>query len=554
MNEQITNNFYTGNSNKFGFGNYESGIIDYRKMLAGYDYPSLQNNTINKYFSSNPTSKSLSLPSIYNTNASLPTDFTNSNAQPLKTLNPHQFQGFDNYGFMHSQPRQVPHMNFNPPLIEQQMLEEKARRLEYKNRLDLERARMMLVDRYIGNGRFREFLDRNKDWIMYNKIQQDMNMSMNPYMNGYYYGNNNMNGNQMLPNINEHHHHHHKHKCKSKKAKKKKKKERKESTSKEKEKEKEKENEKEKEKEYTHKKLDSLLKQGTTMLNFQNLPTQTIFENPSQQPRKPTRMPTLRSIIVNELNQQNNTLTSNKFAAVTKDNILASSPRKKKQKFLRANPIYDELIRQNNLLETKSKKNEELGNFYENNPQNYKLLNNKDYLFEVMRLICDNSGRPQLAVAYKNIIDEQKGREWDPYIQLEKKEKEALEEKIRLEAEKIMEDKMQEYNDYRDLEKQKEDDLVFEKEEEEEEIETRKIARKMNYIRIHKLPDFHYVKKEDQKIKDGYKAGDGISDDNSYHESNRNDLHKSTIKTENKDKGNRQNEKELSLRTISTFS
>jgi hypothetical protein len=377
---------------------------------------------------------------------------------------------------------------------------------------------------------------------------------MNPYMNGYYYGNNNMNGNQMLPNIKEHHHHHHKHKCKSKKAKKKKKKERKESTSKEKEKEKEKENEKEKEKEYTHKKLDSLLKQGTTMLNFQNLPTQTIFENPSQQPRKPTRMPTLRSIIVNELNPQNKTLTSNKFAAVTKDNILASSPRKKKQKFLRANPIYDELIRQNNLLETKSKKNEELGNFYENNPQNYKLLNNKDYLFEVMRLICDNSGRPQLAVAYKNIIDEQKGREWDPYIQLEKKEKEALEEKIRLEAEKIIEDKMQEYNDYRDLEKQKEDGLVFEKEEEEEEVETRKIARNMNYIRIHKLPDFHYVKKEDQKIKDGYKAGDGISDDNSYHESNRNDLHKSTIKTENKDKGNRQNEKELSLRTISTFS
>ena len=72
-----------------------------------------------------------------------------------------------------------------------------------------------------------------------------------------------------------------------------------------------------------------------------------------------------------------------------------------------------------------------------------------------MRLICDNSGRPQMAVAYKNIIDDQKGREWDPYIKLEKKEKEALEEKIRIEADKIMEDKMQEYNDYRDLEKQK---------------------------------------------------------------------------------------------------
>ena len=537
MNEQITNNFYTGNSNKFGFGNYESGIIDYRKMLAGYDYPSLQNNTINKYFSSNPTSKSLSLPSIYNTNANLPTDFTYSNAQPLKTLNPQQFQGFDNYGFMHSQPRQVPHMNFNPPLIEQQMLEEKARRLEYKNRLDLERARMMLVDRYIGNGRFREFLDRNKDWIMYNKMQQDMNM--NPYMNGYYYGSNN--DNQMLPNINEHCHHH---KCK--KAKKKKKKRKQESPSKEKE--------KENEKEYFNKKLDSLIKQGTTMLNLKDLPTQTqtIFENPSQQQRKPTKMPTLRSIIVNEINQQNNTLTSNKFAAVTKDNILASSPRKKKQKFLRANPIYDELIRQNNLLETKSKKNEELGNYYENNPQNYKLLNNKDYLFEVMRLICDNSGRPQMAVAYKNIIDDQKGREWDPYIKLEKKEKEALEEKIRIEADKIMEDKMQEYNDYRDLEKQKEDDLVFEKEEKEEHVETRKIAKKMNYIRIHKLPDFHYVKKEDQKIKDGYKVGDDISEDSSYNNSNCNDLHKTVIK--DKDKGNNQQEKEMSMKSVSTFS
>ena len=74
----------------------------------------------------------------------------------------------------------------------------------------------------------------------------------------------------------------------------------------------------------------------------------------------------------------------------------------------------------------------------------------------------------------------------------------------------------------------------------------------MNYIRRHKLPDFHYVKKEDQKIKDGYKVGDDISEDSSYNNSNCNDLHKTVIK--DKDKGKNQQEKEMSMKSVSTFS
>ena len=171
--DKVINTFYLGENQGFGFGPWNTTKPDYQKVLSQFTYPSIKNNSIDRFFDKTtgkprpPHSDYIperdKLPDIKNYQ---PVDFTRTNAQPLKPLTQEMFRHFDNYGFLHTQPKNVPNENFTPYLIRMQMLEEKAKRLEYKNKTDLENNLKMIKDKYIGNGRFKKFLDDHQEEIM----------------------------------------------------------------------------------------------------------------------------------------------------------------------------------------------------------------------------------------------------------------------------------------------------------------------------------------------------------------------------------------------------
>ena len=171
--DKVINTFYLGENQGFGFGPWNTTKPDYQKILSQFTYPSIKNNSIDRFFDKTtgkprpPHSDYIperdKLPDIKNYQ---PVDFTRTNAQPLKPLTQEMFRHFDNYGFLHTQPKNVPNENFTPYLIRMQMLEEKAKRLEYKNKTDLENNLKMIKDKYIGNGRFKKFLDDHQEEIM----------------------------------------------------------------------------------------------------------------------------------------------------------------------------------------------------------------------------------------------------------------------------------------------------------------------------------------------------------------------------------------------------
>lgn len=189
--DKVINTFYVGNNHGFGFGAWNTTKRDYQKILSQYNYPSINNNSIEQFFDKRTIKEkpphtdyipsSAKLPAI--TARYQPVDFTKTNAQPLKSLDINTFQHFDNYGFQNTQQKEVPKENFTPYLIKMQMLEEKAKRLEYKNKQDLENNLKLIQDKYIGNGRFKKFLDDHNEELMSNQFFLPGQGSMLPPIN-----------------------------------------------------------------------------------------------------------------------------------------------------------------------------------------------------------------------------------------------------------------------------------------------------------------------------------------------------------------------------------
>ena len=171
MEQNIINTFYTGDINQFGFGSYNSKP-NYLKLLTKFNYNSTRNNTIENYFRKKEAIKPLhtdfipnqyKFPPISEKNPLI--DFSKSNAQPLKPLYLQSMRSFDNNMSLFSTEQNVPNTNFSPPLIKIQNLEDKLQEIEYRNKINLQNSLSNLENKYIGTGRFKQFLDNNKEEI-----------------------------------------------------------------------------------------------------------------------------------------------------------------------------------------------------------------------------------------------------------------------------------------------------------------------------------------------------------------------------------------------------
>ncbi len=168
--EKVINSFYTGDINQFGFGSYNSGNPNYLKILKKYPYPSTNNNNIDKYFRS-PTPKNLphtdyipkeeKLPKITKNNPRV--DLSSTIASSLREIYPEQYNLNLNYNF--TEPNKIQDQNFSPPLIKMQVLEDKINKMEYLNKLEHEKNLKNLQNKYIGNGRFKDFVDNHRKEI-----------------------------------------------------------------------------------------------------------------------------------------------------------------------------------------------------------------------------------------------------------------------------------------------------------------------------------------------------------------------------------------------------
>ena len=222
MDQKIINTFYTGDINQFGFGAYNSKP-NYLKLLSKFNYNSTRNNTIDNYFRKKETIKPLhtdfipnqyKLPPITEKNPLV--DFSKSNAQPLKPIYLQSMRNIDNNSTLFSTERNVPNTNFSPPLVKIQNLEDKLQEIEYRNKINLKNSLSNLENKYIGTGRFKQFLDNNKEeieriykenynyqnnitedpYIVYNnqnplldrrkKVKSEINILKNSYTNNFY--------------------------------------------------------------------------------------------------------------------------------------------------------------------------------------------------------------------------------------------------------------------------------------------------------------------------------------------------------------------------------
>ena len=168
--EKVINSFYTGDINQFGFGSYNSGNPNYLKILKKYPYPSTNNNNIDKDFH-RLTPKNLphtdyipkeeKLPKITKNNPRV--DLSSTIASSLREIYPEQYNLNLNYNF--TEPNKIQDQNFSPPLIKMQVLEDKINKMEYLNKLEYEKNLKNLQNKYIGNGRFKDFVDNHRKEI-----------------------------------------------------------------------------------------------------------------------------------------------------------------------------------------------------------------------------------------------------------------------------------------------------------------------------------------------------------------------------------------------------
>ncbi len=191
MESNIINSFYIGDINQFGFGTYNSKP-NYLQLLSKFSYNSTRNNTIDNYFRKKEITKPLhtdyipnqfKLPPITEKNPLV--DFSKSNAQPLKPIYLQSMRSIDNYRPIFSTEQNVPNTNFSPPLIKIQNLEDKIQEIDYRNKINLQNSLSNLENKYIGTGRFKQFLDNNKEDI--ERIYQENynyqnNLSEDPYI------------------------------------------------------------------------------------------------------------------------------------------------------------------------------------------------------------------------------------------------------------------------------------------------------------------------------------------------------------------------------------
>ena len=181
--DNVVNKFFVGDINQFGFGSYNSKTPNYLKILRNYPYPSTENNSIDKYFQNQNNSKiphqnyipnPVKLPNINNNNSKV--DLSKSMSMPLKPLYPQQYDYSTNYNI--NLPKNVPDQNFSPPLIKMQVLEDRLNKMEYLNKEEFKKNMQNIEDKYIGNGRFKEFLNSHRKDI--EKIyQQNFNYENN---------------------------------------------------------------------------------------------------------------------------------------------------------------------------------------------------------------------------------------------------------------------------------------------------------------------------------------------------------------------------------------
>ena len=169
--ENIVNTFYKGNINKFGFGGWNTTKNNIKEVLESYPYPSNANRNINKYFQKSNVDKNNNLkqlhedyvPHEYNSVFNEKIDFSKSNAQEIRPLSMFQYKNFYNYGFMNTQTKNIPETNFSPALIRMEYLEKKVHDLELKDRNAMMKSLEKIKDTYIGDSRFKQFLDKNQN-------------------------------------------------------------------------------------------------------------------------------------------------------------------------------------------------------------------------------------------------------------------------------------------------------------------------------------------------------------------------------------------------------
>ena len=181
--DNVINKFFVGDINQFGFGAYNSQKPNYLKILRNYPYPSTENNSIDKYFQNQNNQKiphqnyipnAVNLPNINNNKTKV--DLSKSMSMPLKPLYPEQYDYYNNYNY--NIPKNVPAQNFSPPLIKMQVLEDRLNQMEKINREEFKKNMQNIENKYIGNGRFKQFLDTHRKDI--EKIfQQNFNYENN---------------------------------------------------------------------------------------------------------------------------------------------------------------------------------------------------------------------------------------------------------------------------------------------------------------------------------------------------------------------------------------
>lgn len=168
-----SNSFFAGKMNNLGFNSYLSLSSNINRY-----YPTLQNNSIEKYFQK-PKPNFEHTNYVPNTNRCLPdkinqsyVDFSNANAMIMNPIDPNNFQTFDNYRFLNSMPKRVPETNFSPALVRMQCLQDQIRTMEMQNMVQQEKLKNELESKFIGNGRFKEYLNNNGQEISKHNLRR----------------------------------------------------------------------------------------------------------------------------------------------------------------------------------------------------------------------------------------------------------------------------------------------------------------------------------------------------------------------------------------------